>query len=49
MNVQNVGLALRDLLGKVDVALGELPSETHGEVSLVFIFYIYNIITSIRC
>ena len=30
--VQNVGFALRELLGKVDTALGVLPAETHNEV-----------------
>ena len=31
--VQNVGMALRDLLGKVDEEIKNLPSQTHQEVS----------------
>ena len=36
MFLQNVGLALRDLLGKVDIVLGEMPSETHNEVRFAY-------------
>ena len=32
LSLQNVGLALRDLLSKVDEVLQDLPQQTHQEV-----------------
>ncbi len=38
--MQNVGLALRDMLSKVDQSLSELPQETHTEVRLFVSFFL---------